>query len=417
MHSPTSSKKRSGWNLLPYGEAAAHLPALVSEPTNQEKCELLAAQGRVLAQDLRLDRAEPPLPRSAMDGWALRSEDGTNPRRLRGVIYAGTEEAPPLGVGEAIAVMTGGTVPVGADAVVPVELAREQDGSLVLNQGEQIPALQAGQHVRNAGEMGEVHRLLLPKGHRLQAADLIAAGGCGAEPLAVFSRPKVAIFSTGDEVVPWGSAPASHQVRDSNRLGAVLQAQQAGAEVVLHGHIADDPKELAKQISKALDGVDLIITLGGVSVGRRDHLPRVFVEAGVTRLFHGVAMQPGKPLWAGRHGNTFVLGMPGNPVSSFVAFELFAVPLLHALGGEIRPGPRSFEPGLAAETVQSRGRDLFLPALLLPTTCSSGLPQVQPCPGMGSGDWTVLAGAQALLHVPPLSKIEPGQALSFLRLG
>ncbi len=411
MSSRTSSSTHSAWKLLPYGQAAGLLPEVAPAPQSQETCPLAEAVGRVLASPLVLDRDEPPVSRSAMDGWAVRSEDGTAPRSIRGVVFAGTEEFPPVGPGEAVAVMTGGTVPEGADAVVPIEQASAEENLLAL---DVAPTL--GKHIRRAGEMGSAGRVLLPVGHRLRSTDVVAAAGSGADPLAVFPRPQVAILATGDEVIPWTEQPSDSQVRDSNRLAAVLQSHSAGAEVISQTHIPDDPAAIAVQVDSALEQADLLVTLGGVSVGRRDHLPQVFAEAGVECLFHGVAMQPGKPLWAGRRGSTFVLGMPGNPVSSFVAFELFAVPLLRALAGEHSPGARTMELGIAAEAVQSGSRDLFLLASLVEGEDSS-CPRLRPRPAMGSGDWTAFAGAEALLHLPASTSVAVGEPLSFLRLG
>ncbi len=399
-----------GRRLLAYEEAVAVLLAAAEDRRPETtRIPLREACGRVLAEDVAMDRAEPPAPRSAMDGFALRSADGAAERRLRGTVYAGTEAFPEVRSGEAVAVMTGGTVPPGADAVVPVEQTRVEDGILRIEAG---PA--AGQHVRRAGEMGDAGRVLLSPGRRLGPADLGAAAGCGADPVRVTVSPRFAVVSTGDEVVPWDTVPAAHQVRDSNRLGSVLQLERAGGTLALATHLPDEPTALAAGVEEALAAADLVVTIGGVSMGEKDHLPRVFEQLGVRRLFHGVSVQPGKPVWAGERDGRFVLGLPGNPVSSFVILELFGVPLLERLEGGEPAVPRPLEAGVSGCSTRARKRPRFLPADL--AVEADGRVLVTARPEAGSGDWTALAGADALLHLPPDSAVAPGDPVRFLRL-
>ncbi len=399
-----------GRRLLAYEEAVAVLlTAAEGRSPATTRIPLREACGRVLAEDVAMDRAEPPVPRSAMDGFALRSADGAAERRLRGTVYAGTEAFPEVGPGEAVAVMTGGTVPPGADAVVPVEQTRVADGLLRI---EAAPA--AGQHVRRAGEMGDAGRVLLRAGRRLGPADLGAAAGCGADPVSVTASPRFAVVSTGDEVVPWDTAPAAHQVRDSNRLGSVLQLERAGGTLAHATHLRDEPTVLAAGVEAALAAADLVVTIGGVSMGEKDHLPRVFEQLGVRRLFHGVSVQPGKPVWAGERDGRFVLGLPGNPVSSFVILELFGLPLLERLAGGAPVTPRPLEAGISGSSKRARKRPRFLPADL--AVEPDGRVLVTARPEAGSGDWTALAGADALLHLPPESAVAPGDPVRFLRL-
>jgi len=350
-----------------------------------------------------------------MDGFAVRSADGLAPRRLRGTVYAGSTELPEVGPGEAVAVMTGGTVPAGADTVVPVEEARV-DGV----EGARRPLAETtpepGRHVRPAGEMGARGRRILAAGRVLALPDLVAAAGCGADPLPVRPRPRVRVLSTGDEVVAWTTVPETHQVRDSNRLGAILQLERAGARVLGSGRVPDRPGELRAAVEAALEDADLVVTIGGVSMGEKDHLPGVFAALGVERLFHGVRVQPGKPVWGGHRQGCFVLGLPGNPVSSFVILELLAVPLIRALAGaRVEARERPLEAGLAGAAARSRGRERYLPAAL--EVDGEGRVLVTPRPATGSGDWTSLAGAQALLRLPEHAVIAPGDPVRFLRLG
>ena len=399
-----------GKELLPYAEAVGRLLATAEVAVDAAPIPLDRALGRVLAQDVAMDRPEPPVRRSAMDGFALRSADGSQPRRILGAVYAGSAEAPAVGAGETVAVMTGGTVADGADAVVPVERVRRE--------GEQLEVLEepaAGQHVRAAGEMGDRGRVLLRAGHRLRVPDLAAVAGCGVDPVQVYQRPGFTVLSTGDEVVPWTEAPAPHQVRDSNRLASVQQLAAGGGDCRGHHHLPDDPAALEAGVAAALARSPLVVTIGGVSMGDKDHLPGVFEALGVERSFHGVSVQPGKPVWAGRRGGSFVLGLPGNPVSSFVILELFGLPLLQRLGGaEAVEAPRPLEAGVSQSSKRARKRPRFLPADL--ATDADGRTLVRARPEAGSGDWTAMAGAEALLFLEPGAQVDPGDPVRFLRL-
>lgn len=397
--------------LLELEDAVAKLLASAAPLRRPEQAiPLREALGRVLAQEVALDRPEPPVARSAMDGYAVRSADGASPRRLGGTIYAGTAEIPVLAPGMAVAVMTGGSVPPGADAVVPVERAhRAAGGSVLLDE-----APRAGQHVRAAGEMGPAGRVILAPGRVLAAPDLAAAASCGTDPLRVRSRPRFRVLSTGDEVRPWRERPAAHEVRDGNRLGAVLQLERAGGEDLGSVHVGDDPAALRAALAAALADAELVVTIGGVSMGAKDYLPGVFAELGVECLFHGVSVQPGKPVWAGRRDDRWVLGLPGNPVSSFVILELLGWPLVRRLGGATGTGARALERGLSASEARAGARPRFLPASLDPGP--GGVPIVRARPEAGSGDWTSLALADALLHLPAGASVRPDQEVLFLRL-
>ncbi len=411
MTADICDRSHKGHGLLELSEAWTML--VEQAEAVSRTAELLALPdclGRVLAQEVLMDRAEPPVRRSAMDGFALLSEDGMEPRQLVGEVFAGTAEAPALQPGQAVAVMTGGTVADGADAVIPVELTSVEDGVLQIQQ-----PCKAGQHVRKAGEMGAAGRQLLGRGHRLQATDLAAAAGCGADPLQVYSKPVVAILSTGDEVVPWKQQPQPHQVRDSNRLASCLQAASAGAEVIFDEHVLDQPGALQEAVEKARDQADLVITIGGVSMGAKDHLPDTFAAAGFECMFHGVSVQPGKPVWVGRTADgTWAMGLPGNPVSALVVFELLARPLLQVLGGCDKPTAMPLEAAIAGGPARAKARVRFILAAL--TRNDAGQTVVTPRPETGSGDWTSLAGCQVLMKVPPRSELEAGDAVEFLRL-
>lgn len=417
MSSDVCERQHRGRPLLDYPEAIGLLMEQ-AQPLSRppQLCPLRQASGRVTAEAVVLDRLEPPVARSAMDGYAVRSGDGRQSRRIRGTVYAGTSQVPPVGDGEAVAVMTGGTIPPGADAVVPVELTRVET-SPDSDQGQRLyldAEVKAGQHVRPAGEMGDRGRLLLPAGRLLSLTDVVAAAGCGHDPIRVGAKPKVAVLSTGDEVVSWRKQPQDHQVRDSNRLGAALQMERAGAEVIATRRVRDEPEELRLVMEAALEASDLVITIGGVSMGEKDHLPQVFEQIGLRKLFHGVRVQPGKPVWAGERDGRWVLGLPGNPMSSFVILELFGAPLVQRLAGAQPAVPRPLEIGIAGGTARTKARERFLPADL--SVSDDGRCRVHPRPQTGSGDWTSLAGCDALLSLPAHTQVEEGEAVRFLRL-
>ena len=374
-----------------------------------EQVPLTKAVGRTLAQAVCLDRDEPPAARSAMDGFAVRAEDADENRRLVGAVHAGTASFPEVGLGETSKIMTGGTVPPGANAVIPVERT-SVEGDIV--SFSIVP--EVGAHIRNAGEMGKAGREVLEKGIRIGLGDVGVAAGCGADPLLVRTRPKVAIISTGDEIVEWTKVPEDHQVRDSNRLVVAAQAEAAGAEIVMSERIPDQVEALQEGVDAALREADLVVTLGGVSMGEKDHLPGVFEALAVEKKFHGVHVQPGKPLWCGSRDGVRVLGLPGNPVSAFVVFEVFGVPIVESLLGLKTSSSCRLETGVLEGTARSKGRPLFLPASV--ALGDQRMPLVSPCSWTGSGDWTALAGATALLYLPEETSVESGSPVEFLRL-
>ncbi|MCH2101045.1 MAG: molybdopterin molybdotransferase MoeA [Planctomycetes bacterium] len=408
MSSEPCDQGREGRPLLPLDEARSLLLGAVKPlAQDSESIALEQASGRVLAKAVLLDRAEPPVPRSAMDGFALRSADGVEDRELLGVMYAGTSGRPEIGSGQAIEVMTGGTVAVGADAVIPVEQAEVVDGCLVVS-----AAVRAGQHVRIAGEMGAAGEIVVPKGKVLSASMLATAASCGADPVQVYVAPRATVLSTGDEVVAWTKQPKEHQVRDANRLATALQLRSAGAEVLGMHCVLDQPELLREAVTAALASSDLVVTIGGVSMGKKDHLPMVFEDLGIEKLFHGIAVQPGKPVWVGTREGKWVVGLPGNPVSSFVMTELIVRELVYRLAGADPVADLPLQACVLTSPVRTRGRERFFPAKI--EFDVDGLPRVTPDAGRGSGDWTVLSRMQALLRVPAHADLEAGSTAQYL---
>ena len=408
MTSDIYSTQHRGNPLIPWQTALARITEGVE--ALQRPAETVAledALGRVLAADVVLDRPEPPVSRSAMDGFALRSADGIQNRQILATVYAGSSEIPEVGEGQAAPVMTGGSIPAGADCVVPVEFTQRVGEKLVIQSSPQ-----KGRHIRCEGEIGEAGRQVVAAGTMLLPSDLCAAAGCGAAQVAVRPKPQLSLLSTGDEVIGWQEQPLPHQVRDSNRFGAAFQCAGFGAEITAQKSLVDDPKVLRAGLTEAMETSDLVVTIGGVSMGERDYLPGLFQELGFECWFHGVAMQPGKPVWLGKNNHTWLLGLPGNPVSAFVTLELFGRRLVSGmLGLTSTPGLQMLAARLG-NAARARKRDRFLPAHL-------EFPEQGPMEAWvqsetGSGDWTSLAGATGLVFLSAGSDLVAGDAVKFI---
>jgi molybdopterin molybdotransferase len=282
--------------------------------------------GRVLAADVRAAVSLPPFDTSAMDGYTVRAadlRDGGVPIAFR----LGAGDRPrPLPPGTAAGIATGAPLPEGADAVVPVEVAREQDGLLVADPPR------VGAHVRERG--GDVREgdLVGAAGTRLTPALLAAISATGVGMVTVARRPRVAVLATGSELVPVGQPLEPGQIYESNMTSIVAQARIAGAEVVAASIVVDDREATREAFARAIAGADVVVSSGGVSVGPHDHVKPAMAALGVREVFWRLAHKPGKPLWFGvAESGALVFGLPGNPVSSLVCFELFLRPALAAL--------------------------------------------------------------------------------------
>ncbi|WP_310476944.1 gephyrin-like molybdotransferase Glp [Sandarakinorhabdus sp.] len=324
-------------DLLPFSAALDQLLAGV-EPLATETLPLDHCAGRVLAQAITARLTQPPFAAAAMDGYAIRWADLHRPWQVVGESAAGHGWAGQLGEGQAVRIFTGAPVPTSADViVVQEEVARDDgaDGDGARLAGEGPPRI--GAHIRPAGQDFAAGDALIAAGTRLVAAHLglAAAGGWGALP--VVRRPRVTLIATGDELVLPGETPGPGQIVSANpvMLAALLRA--AGADVHDPGLVPDNRAVLAKALQDA--DADLIITIGGASVGDHDLVVPVLRDLGAELDFWKIALRPGKPLLAGRLGGTRVLGLPGNPVSAFVTALLFAVPLVSRLGGRAHDLP------------------------------------------------------------------------------
>jgi molybdopterin molybdotransferase len=303
-----------------------------AEALPEEMVALDAAHHRVLARDIAALRTQPPQAMSAMDGYAVRSADAANvAARLKviGEVAAGRPFDKRVGAGEAVRIFTGGVIPDGADAVIIQEDTVAESGGITITE-----AARPGRHIRPAGIDFRKGDVLLTQGTRLTERDLSLAAGMNYPELAVRRRPKVAMLATGDELVMPGSTPGPGQIVYSNGYALRALARHEGAETIDFGIAADTVEATTLGIRRARDaGADILITSGGASVGDHDLVKQSLEAEGVTIAFWRIAMRPGKPMMHGRLGAMRVIGLPGNPVSSYVCAFLFLVPLIRSLSG------------------------------------------------------------------------------------
>ncbi len=311
---------------------------IVDEAPPLGECEsvpLFEALGRVLAQDVHSDVDIPPFQKSAMDGYALRSAEIDGHTKAPGQAFeivgesrAGGPFGGSVPPGACISIYTGAQVPPDCDAVVMIEKTSREGDSVHIDDhpGE-------GQNICNRGADLRSGDLVLRQGRRLSATDLSVLAAVGCDPTPVFRRPRVAILTTGDELVPPSEQPGVGQIREGNTLHLAALAQRAGADVLLLGLVRDDKGLLEERFRDALERSDVVVTTGGVSMGKYDHVAEVFQRCGVEEIFHKVAIKPGKPMWFGKLGKTLVFGLPGNPVSCLLDHEVFVRPALARLEG------------------------------------------------------------------------------------
>lgn len=360
----------------------------------QETVELSHALGRVLAQNIAADRDYPPFPRSTRDGFALRASDlaaGTKSLKIIGESRAGVAFAGSVGSGECVQIMTGAPVPAGADAVAMIEQTR-MEGERVTFERAAAP----GQNIVARGSEARAGEELLAAGTRLSYAEMALAAQVGSAKVEVFATPSVAILSTGDEVVDVAAKPGPFQVRNGNGIALETLVVRAGARPYQMGNAADEVSVLRRAIERGLEA-DVLILSGGVSMGKYDLVEKVLAELGAEFFFDAVAIRPGRPAVFGRCRKKPVFGLPGNPVSTMVTFELFVVPALDILSGAAARPLKITGARLTHPVHEKPGMTHFLPARL---DSVRGEPVVAAMPWQGSGDTVTLARANALLVVP-----------------
>ena len=372
--------------------AAAPAPAL-------ETVDLPAALGRILAAPVLADRDLPPTPRSVRDGFAVRSIDTPGTLRLAGEIRAGQPALHPLEPGTAVEIMTGAPMPPGADAVVMVEHAERRGRDVT------VPAASPGQNFNPPASEARPGQVLLDPGERFSSRALPLCASAGAPRLQVFRKPRVAILATGDEVIPYTQEPAPHQVRNSNAVSLAAQVSLAGGEPEILPTAPDSLDAAIALIRQGL-GAGLLLLSGGVSAGKYDIVESALHHLGATLFFDRVAIQPGQPLVFGRAGCSFFFGLPGNPASTMVCFEVFARAALELLAGR-REAPLPFLHAVLEEPFSHRpGLTRFLPARLSPDGRS-----VRKLPWTGSSDIPAVARANCFLVAAPDTPDYPAGAL------
>ena len=382
-----------------------------------EDVDLLEAAGRVLAEPVSADRDIPPFPRSTRDGYALRASDVADTPaifKVIGEVRAGEKpEKIPVAVsrGEAVSIMTGAPVPQGADAVVMVEYTSRQGEIVEVTRG-----VAPGENVVSRGAEARQDSLLLERGVRLNDAGIALAASVGRSRLRVFKRPRVAILTTGDEIVDLDAIPGPTQIRNSNSYSLAVQIREAGGEPVLLPVAPDEPQRLRELIEEGLQS-DLLLLTGGVSMGKYDLVEQVLAELHAEFFFTGAKIQPGRPVVFGQvkcggggastssgqaaareKTATYFFGLPGNPVSTMVTFELFARPILEALAG-MSPRKLVFVHARVKSEIRVKtGLKRFLPAILSGEFEHS---QVELVSWQGSGDIAATARANCYAVISP----------------
>jgi molybdopterin molybdotransferase len=355
-------------------------------PRATEEIAVLDAAGRVLAEGVAADRDYPPFDRSARDGFAVRAADLPGELRVIGEVRAGEVFTGAVGTGDAVEIMTGAPMPAGADTVVMIEHT-ERVGDRVRT--DRSP--KAGDNFSPRGEEARQGAVVVPAGRRLGFAEVAALAMVGRECVSVHRRPRVAILPTGDEIVEAGERPQTFQIRNSNAWSLAVQVRRAGgiAEIL---PIARDNYESTRGLIERGLGSDLLLLSGGVSAGKYDIVERVLADLGARFFFDRVLIQPGQPLVFGAVGERFFFGLPGNPASTMVTFEVFARAALERLEGCAETPLPLLRARLAGGFRHKTGLTRFLPARL-----SEDGSTVTQEPWHGSGDVAALARANAFL--------------------
>jgi len=376
--------------------------------------------GRVLARDVRSDVDLPPFEKSAMDGFAVHSADFASelaPRAERtlpvvGESRAGAPFRGSVARGACVAIYTGAEVPSPCDAVVMVERSEPVDDAHVVLRDRPTPL----QNICNRAMDLAVGTRVLAPGRRIRSVDLALLAAVGCEPVPVFRRPRVAVLTSGDELVPPTSRPAEGQIREGNTLHLAALSRAVGTEVVVRAVVRDDERELEQSFADALERCDALITTGGVSMGKYDLVGAALERCRVEPVFHKVSIKPGKPLWFGVRGCVPVFALPGNPVSCLVNHDVFVAPALRKLGGEtideaVARVHRGRWTGAARE---ANPREQYVPVVI--REGDDGVDRLEPVKWNGSADVVGISRCEALAVVPANRSLAPGDLLAWRAL-
>jgi molybdenum cofactor synthesis domain-containing protein len=382
------------------------------ERLDVEAIPLEEAHERILAEDVFADMDLPPFDRARMDGYALRSQDASVAPftlKLIGEIAAGATFDGILGEGEAIKIFTGAPVPKGADAVQKVEVT-ETDGVSVLIKEPVKP----GQFITPQASEIRDGALVAPSGRAIAAAEMAVLASFGYKNVRVVRQPKVAVISTGSELVDVSVKPSAAQIRNSNSYSIAAYAKRAGAIVDNLGIVIDSSEATRQALLKAFEGRDVVITSGGVSMGDYDLVKAALLELGAEIFFDKVIIRPGKPTVFARRGNSWFFGLPGNPVSTSVTFNVFARTALRILQGDKEPHLPTTQAELASAIKDSSSRRSYLPARL---SIQNGHAIAEPLKWVGSSDLVAFMNANALIIVrEDVREIAAGSLVEILLL-
>ena len=363
-----------------------------------ESIALESASGRVLAREVVSDRDYPPFHRSTRDGFAVRSSEAAHPPAVLqrvGEVQAGASFGGLVAAGQCVQIMTGAPLPEGCDAVVMIEYTRAEASKVEINR-----AVRPGENVVRRGSEAQAGKPILPAGRRLGAGEIGLLAAVGMAEVPVFAKPYVAIIPTGDEVVPIDRTPQWYQIRNSNAVMLAAQVEATGGLPLLQGIAPDEAATLRGMILKGLEA-DLLILSGGVSMGKYDLVKQVLADLGAEFIFHGVEIRPGKPTLFGRLQDKFFFGLPGNPVSSYVTFGLFASPVVEALAGSAIEKPVFLRARLGEAVSNKTGLTYFLPARV---EMQDGEAVARAIGWQGSGDLVGVAASNCFLVLHPGQK-------------
>jgi molybdopterin molybdotransferase len=381
-------------------------------PSGLESVDLLGSVGRVLGKAVAADRDFPPFRRAMRDGYAVRVADLTHlPTTLEVIAEIKAGAAPDdmpsqIGPGQAAAIMTGAPTPPGADAVVMVEYTSLSGNQVTITRG-----VTSGDNVVPVGSEARQGQVVLPPGTRIDYSAIAVAASVGQDPLWVFRRPEVAILATGDEIVEVNTEPGRHQIRNSNSYSLAAQVQAAGGNPRVLGIARDEPQSLRDGIQQGLQ-CDLLLLTGGVSMGKYDLVEQELSGCGAEFFFTGAQIQPGRPIVFGRGHGKYFFGLPGNPVSTMVTFELFARPLQEALAGMTTRKLIFLSARLKSEIKTKTGLKRFLPGML---SGEFERAEVELAAWHGSGDVASTAHSNCFVVIPAdREKIAVGERVAVM---
>jgi molybdopterin molybdotransferase len=384
-------------NSMPVDQARAHIRAFLTPVTTVERLHIRDALGRILAEDVVSTIDVPAHDNSGMDGYAMRhadlQADADVTLRVVGTSFAGRPYTGPVNAGEAVRIFTGAVVPPDCDTVIMQERAKAADGNVTLGTGAK-----AGQNVRKAGEDLKTGAVVFHKGQRVRAAELGMLASIGVIEVSVYRRLRVALFSTGDELVQLGGTPGPGQIFDSNRYTMYGMLADLGCEVIDMGVVRDRPEDVEAAFAAAAAAADVVMTSGGVSVGDADYVKQMLDRLGEV-LFWKIAMKPGRPLAFGRIDGAHFFGLPGNPVAVMVTFYQFVRDALFVLMGrtDVTPVPM-FKVPLAAPIRKAPGRTEFQRGIL--SRGADGALSVVTTGDQGSGILSSMSRANCFIVLP-----------------